>query len=231
VALVAGAGTTAFGRVLYSGAGLPSAEGWTYNSAPVAATQTQIPGGVHLDTTLNNAIYAGYAYQLQPGELNRSPGFRLSFTLQLASESHSDNTRAGLAVSVLTSDSKQVEFSFWPGAVLTPNVNFTSFAASAAYDTTAKTTYLLDVLGDSYSLSTAGGTPLLNGNLLAYDPGPLSGNPYAAFYNGRDVVAVSDNTSRASSVYRFYSASLVPEPSSLACLPCAAVLYVRKRRN
>lgn len=230
-----GSVASAQAATLYSGAGLPSAEGWVYQAlvgvptppfvSPWAgASQTVTSSGVRLSTLSTEAGLAGYSRQLPAGSLNRTAGFRLSFTTRLIAETHADASRAGLSVTVLTTDNRGIEFGFHPGAVFPQAVGFTA-EASANVDTSVLRTYDLDISGGAFALST-GGLPLLAGSLRQY----TTAGPFAPVYQSTDFIAISDNTSRASADFVLANVTLIPEPGLLATFAPAGVLLLRRRR-
>ena len=108
---------TAQAQVLYDAAvgTLPDAQGWSYlnlGGTPAALTNES----VFIDTSSAAGIQAGWA-ELAPVPLNRTNGFTVLFTLQLESESHTTDNRAGLSVIVLGEDRRGIELGFWTGTV------------------------------------------------------------------------------------------------------------------
>lgn len=235
-ALVAGVSGSACGGTLYSGLGLPTAEGWSYQAVTVSgqtitpwggSVVTPLAIGVMVDSTSDLLGYAGYSRQLPAGALNRNDGFVLSFTSALLAENNSNTPRAGLSVTVLTSDSKGVEFAFRPTSIFAQNATFSSTANSVAFDTSVLTTYHLAVSGTTYSLYTDS-TPLLSGSLLNYT---VSSNPLTFVYGSTDLIAISDNTSQASGRFQLTNVTVVPEPTSavFGLLGLALPLLGRRR--
>lgn len=213
--------------VIYSGAALPTAEGWTYGThAPGAvvptpwggAVQTVLPAGVQLDTTANQGGYAGYFKQLATGTLDRSAGFQLSFTVAVPQETNSGTTRAGFSVLVLTSDSKAIELAFNNDKIFAQNSTFATFGESVSWNPSALTAYDLEIFGDDYTLRS-GGAVLLSGALRTYSPGLT---PFAAIYQQQDLVFFGDDTSQASAVMQLQSVAVVPEPGVAGSLLLAA---------
>ncbi|NJR49356.1 MAG: hypothetical protein HC780_07050 [Leptolyngbyaceae cyanobacterium CSU_1_3] len=83
-------------------------------SVPPGATQTVSAGTTTLNTTANNALQAGYAITAPAAfALNRTRGYTLGFNVQLLSEDHSSNDRAGFSVIALGSDKRGIELGLW----------------------------------------------------------------------------------------------------------------------
>ena len=152
------------------------------------ATESAVPSGVALAT--DNAVSAGYSNynplsnMFKNGgfpTLDRNLGFSVSFELQLESEAHSNNDRAGFSVILLSQDNQGIELGFWGDEVWAQSdTPLFTHGEGAAFDTTAaEVLYELAILGSSYAL-TADGNPLLGGSLRDYTAfsGPLGGAPY-----------------------------------------------------
>lgn len=227
-----------FGTTLYSGVGLPQSQGWSYTAVQVVsgspapwsgAVQTALGTGVQLDTMMDNSGYAGYSLQMANGALDKTSGFQMNITMSLISEADSSTPRAGLSVTLLTSDSTGIELAFRPSFIFAQNSTFSSTANFANFDTSVLTTYHLEVLGSNYSLSTDAAGVLLSGPLVSYDA-LSSGSPLAAVYLGHDLLAISDNTSQASGKFALTSVTVVPEASSVFGMLGLAVPLMGRRR-
>ncbi|MBU6230821.1 MAG: calcium-binding protein [Cyanobacteria bacterium REEB459] len=176
--------------VLYSGspiagkAPLPATQAWLNYAASPGATQTSGTGY----TTLTSLSVGGAGYSnYQPTSdfknpilknstfpiLDRTNSYRLSFRLQLTSESHSSNDRAGLSLTVLSSDRQGIELGFWSDRIWgqrggTGNSLFTQNPGQrATYGTTAMVNYDLLVADNNYYL-TANNQLILVGSLQNY---------------------------------------------------------------
>ncbi|MBW4605048.1 MAG: DUF4347 domain-containing protein [Calothrix sp. FI2-JRJ7] len=209
---------------LYSGAAstAPQNQGWLqYGASPpisqagmaVGGTQTVNAGATNLvSTESGSAGYSnysgGFTSLLNPAfpTLDRNQGFTLSFDVKITSETHSDNTRAGFNVILVTSDkTKAIELGFWQDRIFAQNTTFTASTESVARSTAALTRYDLKVQGDTYQLFAAGETTaILTGllrNYTAFDhttSGPFSTPlPYDP-YERENFIFLGDNTSRAS---------------------------------
>jgi hypothetical protein len=202
----------------------PDAQGFLYLTNPLvgaSATQTASGGVTVLDTTPKASESAGYFSTGNPlvGTLDRSSGFTVTFRLQLQSESHASNDRAGFSIIALGSDSKGVELGFWSNQVWAQHDSpLFTHGEGAAFDTTAAlTTYALTVQGNTYSL-TADGAQVLSGAVRDY-------SAFGAPYTSKNFLFFGDDTSSASARTSIASVTLttVPEPSSavlvgIACL-------------
>jgi hypothetical protein len=163
--------------VLYDGAlgSTPDAQGFDFQALPPGgATQTFSSGVTTLTTT--QSVSAGYFVELTPQiALDRARGYTLSFTAQVAAESHSNNDRSGFSLIVISSDKKGIELGFWTDQIWAqadgiepPGSEIFTHAEGAPFDTTAGLiAYQLAVEGDIYSLS-ANGAPLLSGPIRDY---------------------------------------------------------------
>jgi len=140
-----------------------------------------------LDTTKSgNDTYAGWTSNAAstPGfpSLSRVTGFQLNFTIQVESESHISNHRAGFSIIVLSEDARGIELAFWENEIWTQNDDATgglfTHGESASFPTTSGTiNYQLIIIGDTYTL-TANGTPILNGPLRDYSKFEGFPDPY-----------------------------------------------------
>ncbi|RUS98505.1 hypothetical protein DSM106972_081340 [Dulcicalothrix desertica PCC 7102] len=215
--------TVLTGKVsLYNGTAnnTPENQGWLqYGASPpvpnlanVGGTQAVNNGATNLSSTESgSAGYSnysgGFASLLNPAfpTLDRNQGFSLSFDVKINSESHTDNTRAGFNVILVTSDkTKAIELGFWQNSIFAQNPTFTGSTESVDRNTTALTRYDLVVLGDIYQLYAADeAIPILTGLLRDYTAfdhttaGPFGiALPYDP-YEQANFVYLGDNTSRA----------------------------------
>ncbi len=225
--------------VLYDDAlpSTPGAQGWLIfgdNSFGSGASQSLVTGGTRLIT--NTATSAGYANRIPilntlvnagfPA-LDRNAGFSLLFELQVNSESHSSNDRAGFSVILLSEDSFGIELGFWTNEIWAQSGPTFTHAEGANYDTTvAQRLYELQILGSNYRL-LADGTQILTGALRNY---ASFGTPY----NLPRFVFLGDDTSSAGADVVLGDVTLltdVPEPSGPALLSLLGlVIAIRKRR-
>lgn len=207
---------------LYDGSGLPSSQPWLIfgNDFLGSASQTAVSGGVQLIT--DNTARAGYSNYIPLPiptlknsafpVLDRTLGFELLFRVQVTSESHLSNARAGYSVLLLGSDAKGIEIGFWTDKVWAQNVGFTQ-GESVALDTTVARDYRLQIVNDNYRL-LEGNQSILTGAVRAYGTPSL---PYSL----PNYVFLGDNTTSAradvlqGAITLQSNLSSVPEPASL----------------
>lgn len=188
----------------------------------------------NLNTSGNDNFQAGYSNYVGRSLLNsqfpildRALGYTLSFSVEILSESHSNNQRAGFSVIVVSSDvasgvQSSIEIGFQDNRVFAQN-DSPLFGSPAANTTTFDPVgvgfinYDLVVLGNSYQL-LANGSSILQGNLRDYTAFSGAIDPY----ENPNFIFFGDNTTSAQANINFRSASLttnepatVPEPSSL----------------
>lgn len=163
----------------------PNMQPWLFSandSIITGGTMTEIVVNAGVNLTTDNEISAGYSnyepitlyplitYGLKNSvfpALNRAQGFSISFELQVESEMHISNDRAGLSVILLSDDKQGIELQFWEDKVWVQNNGFTH-GEGAIFDTTAgEIIYKLTILGSNYTLS-ADSTRLLQGSLRDY---------------------------------------------------------------
>jgi hypothetical protein len=177
-------------------------------------TETVENGGVTLDSMPDESEKVGYfADPDDYGALDRSAGYTLRFTVQIVSESHSSNDRAGFSVIVLSDDLEGIELGFWQDKIWaqTDVPRFTQ-AEGSDTDTTTLRTYDLTILGDTYTLSS-GGEELLSGPLRNYS---AEGEPY----NVEDLIFLGDDTTSARAKIRLTAVDLIlPLPPASTTTP------------
>ncbi len=207
----------------------PNQQGWIYLTDPLlgaSATQSASGGATTLDTTAVTSDKAGY-FGFGLAALDRSTGCTVSFTLQLTSESHASNDRAGLSLIVLSADKLGVELGFWSNQIWAQNVGFTHGESATFNPATAAVSYDLTIAGSTYSLA-AGGTPLLSGAVRDY-------SAFGAPYNQNNFIFVGDDTSEAAAKVNLTSVtySSIPEPAPILLLALAlapmAARFCRRR--
>ncbi|MCP4362122.1 MAG: hypothetical protein GY796_29290, partial [Chloroflexi bacterium] len=166
--------------VLYDGTagGTPGTQNWLAYVVVGAATQAEVGGVTTLNTTLaGNGTYAGYPNNAAPNfgsypAMNRQDGYELKFTVQLVTEIHANNDRAGFSVIMLGDDLEGIELGFWPNEIWAQHDDSSgsmfTHAEGVTFDTTAAlTNYRLAFLNDSYTLY-ADDIPILTGLLRNY---------------------------------------------------------------
>lgn len=199
---------TATAAVLYNGLSIPNQtlaqQGWFYlwsaeTPAPTAIATTK---GMILDTSGNNTNYAGY-FRQSPVSLDRSKGYTITFRVQINSESHSSNNRAGfsmMAISNKLATEQQpygIELSFWENSIWAQNANFTR-GENVIHNTKASVQiYKLVVKNSNYQLFVNGiVAPILKGNLRQYT-GFTPPTGYKNPYTSPNLLFLGDNTTSA----------------------------------
>jgi hypothetical protein len=201
------------GQVLYDGSlntGTPDTQGFVYATQPFQAAQAtqSFAGGVTtLDTTPARSESAGYFAGILTKTLptlNRMTGYTVRFTVQITSEQHVNNDRAGFSIIALSSDHKGIELGFWKDHIWAQNYDGTTqftHGEDAEFNTTAAlTAYDLTISGDTYTLRS-GGNVVLTGNLRNY-------SGFGLPYNTPNFLFLGDNTSSAQAKILFSFASL-----------------------
>ncbi len=194
--------------VFYDGSlgGTPDTQSMEYETVGIPfssqATQSFNGGKTTLDTTPEISDYAGYGITetLIP-TLDRTDGFKLNFTIQVESETHSNNDRSGFSVILLASDNQGIELAFWENEIWAQEGGTTdllSHAEGASFDTTSGLiSYELEIVGDVYTLSSANVT-LLTGSIRDYTANePPFGLPDP--YEVPNFVFLGDNTTSGKS--------------------------------
>ena len=208
--------------VLYDGAlgGLPESQQLSYLGIgatvfdPSQVIYSASNGVTTHDSTPAIVDKAGY-FDLggYASELSRTVGFRLTFDVQLVSENHINNNRAGFNVILLGDDKQGVELAFWENEiwVQTDNPLFRHGEGNRAVNPTAALTrYTLDVRGDSYTL-TSGSNVILTGSVRDYTAATGS---FAFVYNTPNMIFLGDNTTSADSKFKLAYVSVsqgIPE--------------------
>lgn len=196
---------------------LPVSQGWfSYiTNFQGTATQTLVPGGTQLVTT--GTAQAGY-FNKNPltgslvnagfPTLNRINGYAIRFDVSVTSESHSNNDRAGFSIIALSSDLQGIELGFWTNEIWAQNQPFTH-GEGVAFNTVPSSSYLLTILGNSYSLN-ANGTDILNGSLRNY-------SGFGIPYSNNNFVFLGDDTTSANAditLGQVQLLSAIPEPAT-----------------
>jgi len=218
--------------VLYDGAALPASEGWL--SFSTGGPPTLGSGFVGLDTSSNPAIQGGYARLDQ--DLDSGTGFELSFAVQIVSEAHADNNRAGFSLIVMDDTRHGIELGFWQDHIWAQALGFTH-AEDIAFDTTSMTHYDLIVTGGSYRLiaGTGAAAITLSGATRFYDaPGLVFAPDFP--YRTPNAIFLGDDTTSAAGSFDLASVSVqaVPEPviaTMLAAGLMALALIVAPQRR
>ncbi len=179
---------------------------------PDAAVQSATGGVTTLDTTGAEDDYAGYTAKtsVMPA-LDRTTGYTVTFTVQVVSEAHSSQDRAGFSIIVLSSDTRGIELRFWEDEIWSQHDGqdapiFTRDPGTTFDTTTQPVTYALAVKGNTYTL-LADGRTILEGALRDYTSAEelLPGvNPYVT----PNLIFLGDNTTSAAAEIRLTSVTI-----------------------
>ena len=200
-----------------SGLGIPGVRQLAYGQFPLFP-QSNSAGTPTLNTNLGagNTGYAGYTNYdplsaqstftlLNPAfpRLDRSTEFTLSFNVAVTAETSNPN-RAGFSITAISSDGAGIELGFKE-----QGANDRIFAQSADFiesefittNINAATTYVLTILGNSYTLSN--GTQTLTGSLRNYNFNPAASTPPLPFnpYISPNFLFFGDNTDQGNATF------------------------------
>lgn len=204
----------------------PGDQGWFLylTNSPPNASQTYIPTQGTRLVTINGAS-AGY-FNTNPitsslvnplfPVLDRTAGYRLSMDLLISSETHSNNDRAGFSIIALASDHHGIELGFWNNQIWAQNdTPLFTHGEGAAFNTTTRTSYQLDILGNNYDLF-ANGTSILTGSLRDY-------SSFGVPYSFNNFLFLGDDTSSADADITLgrVALSAIPEPATWISFGCA----------
>ena len=215
--LVAAAAVTA-PVVLYDGSrntGTPNTQGFYYLTNPLAgalATQTFSNSITTLGTTPRMSDYAGYFAKtnLYP-VLDRVAGYQVLFTVQVLTETHISQDRAGFSVLVISQDLQGIELGFWDNEVWAQEggtaPQLFTHAEGAPFNTTGDLIpYRLTIKGERYHLAV-NDTTILSGTLRDYTAAtvPVLINPYTT----PDLIFLGDDTGGAQAKIGLTAVSLI----------------------
>ncbi len=193
---------------------LPGDQGFLYLAFAFGTTQITTTDGTILNTLPITADYAGYIArpELMP-ILDRTSGYTINFTVQIFSELHANNDRAGFSVTALSSDSEGIELGLWENEIWAQAdgngepAPLLTHAEGVTFTTTASTSYQLAIQGNGYTLS-AGGTPILSGSLRNYSAfTPPLGFPNP--YTSTNFLSLGDNSASARARIKLTSVSII----------------------
>ncbi len=174
----------------------PDAQGWLYLTSPlIGATSTRQASGNGTRLVSPVAEQAGWFSTLHPSMpvLPVGAAIDLDFGLQLLSETHASDNRAGFSLILLNQASRGIELAFWNDRVWAQNDQpLFTHGEEALFDTTRLTDYQLRFRADGYELR-ADGNALLTGALRDYS---AHSNPV---YSSASFLFFGDDTSSAGS--------------------------------
>jgi hypothetical protein len=144
---------------------------------PGVSLPTYVDTATVLDTTLSDSdTYAGWVSSKAtvPGfpDLDPVMGFQVNFTVQMKSETHTNNDRAGFSVIILDQDAMGIELSFWTNEIWVQGDDSSGglfkHGEGVAFSTTsAPIDYQVTIAGNTYTL-IANSAPILSGILRNY---------------------------------------------------------------
>lgn len=223
---------------------LPSDQIWLqYSSFKGEGSQTSVSTGVRLKSDLDAGTgYSNHELSSTPQnpklvnpnfpDLDRVRGFSLSFSLQITSETHTRDDRAGFSVTLLGNDGRGIELGFWKDQIFAQSdLPLFQAAESTSIDTTvAARNYVISIFDDGYSLQVDG-NDLLGGRLRDYST--FDGVPYTL----RNYLFLGDNTTSGGidatlgDVVLNSNLTAIPEPSFLPLLLGAVVFRCYRLRR
>lgn len=221
---------------------LPESQPWLFYAQDAgsggAISKTLVSGGTSLITDQPNR--AGWSNTIPIlntfknaafPTLNPATGFELAWSMQVVSENHLSNDRAGTSVILLGSDNKGIEIGFWGNEVWAQTASpLFTHGESATFDTsTAAVNYRLVVTGANYLLY-GNNSPLLSGPTRSYSA--FGSAPYTL----NNYFFIGDNTTSAGAGLQMQSVRIttpVPEPGQiiLAALSVTFLLLVQQYRD
>jgi len=190
--------------VLYDAASgdIPSTSAMSFTDFPPGvALPIFSDGATVVDTTISGTdTYAGWVAGAVTTPsfpiLDRTVGIQVNFTVQVDSEAHTNNDRAGFSVIILDKAAQGIELSFWENEIWVKSDDGTGglfkHGEGIAFTTSALTDYQVTFIGDTYTL-TANAEPLLTGPLRDY-------SAFAGFpdpYETPNFLFLGDNTTSA----------------------------------
>ncbi|HEY9636689.1 MAG TPA: hypothetical protein V6D14_25040 [Coleofasciculaceae cyanobacterium] len=199
----------------------PDQQGWKYlrTRTSTAPSATATRRGTVLDSG-NIKNYAGYFFQT-PFKLDRNAGYNVSFSVEIKSESHSKDDRAGFSIIAvsdqLTGETQPfaLELGFWTNRIWAYNANATRGEGVSINTQAGMQSYILYIKGNQYQLFTTGSTnPILKGSLRQYT-GYTAPAGFPNPYKTPNLLFMGDDTTSATAqvtIARLYATPIVPRP-------------------
>jgi len=204
---------------------LPGNQSWLFyaqdTSSGGTASASLVTGGTNFST--NNPGRGGWSNTIPIlnvyknanfPTLSSTAGFALDWSMQVFSESHNTNDRAGTSLILIGADNQGIELGFWTDQVWAQLASpLFTHGETAALDTSSfSVNYRLQIQGSNYLLY-ADGNQILNGQTRSY--AAFGSAPYTL----SNYFFIGDNTTSAGATTQFGSIHLitpVPEASSLS---------------
>lgn len=204
-----------------------SDQAWLTYAALGGTASISAVNGVGTSLTTDQSVGAGFSNYFPVGGLKNpafpvldpTTGFKLSFELEIVSEAHVSNDRAGFSVILLGSDAMGIEIGFWEDEIWaqTDSPLFTHDTVEQAFfDTTdGEVLYELTIQNGNYALIADGGF-LFGGAVRDYSDFAGFPNPYIL----PNYVFLGDDTgsAQAESIIGSISIEAIPEPSTYVLL-------------
>jgi hypothetical protein len=204
--------------VLYDGAlgGTPNNQQMVFAGF---GSQSASNGATTFDTTTSNTFQGGYTAEsgVTP-TLDAAEGYRLRFRVQVQSEAHVSDHRAGFSVILLGANQQGIELGFWSDRIwaqadgIAGDGSLFTQAEGVAIDTTVMQTYDLAIKDSTYTLEQDGAI-LLTGRVRDYRA--FSG--LFDVYETPNFIFLGDNTTSAQATIRL--AYVAFNPAYQAMLP------------
>jgi hypothetical protein len=161
--------------------------------------------------------------------LSPTAGFALDWSMQVASETHNTNDRAGTSVILIGADNQGIELGFWSDQVWAQLASplFTHGETAALDTSSSSVNYRLQIQGANYLLY-ADGNQILNGQTRSY--AAFGSAPYTL----SNYFFIGDNATSAGASTNFGSIRLttpVPESSSLLLGVSGLLILVACRKR
>ena len=190
---------------------------------PGAASLAYADGVTIMDTSISGTdTFAGWVSgpAITSGfpVLDRAAGVQVNFTLQLESEMHTRNQRAGFNLILLDKNAKGIELAFWENEIWAQNDDHTggmfTHGEGIAFSTTAGLAdYQLTMIEDTYTL-TANSQVLLSGPVRDYSPFEGFPDPYET----PNFLFFGDNSTSAQARVRLRSVSITGTEPALPAI-------------